>query len=114
MTRPHTPGGDRGETAELLVADHLAGGDGAPLAAVQDLDVVGLHALAQGDVFLDAGDVEGPGLAEVELDLSRSFGLRPGVQEVSSLPSSTLRSCPRGIAVAGGGERWHPVTKSVA
>ena len=55
----HLAGGDGGESAELLLADDPAGGDGAPLAVRQNLNVVGLHALAEGDVFLDARDIKG-------------------------------------------------------
>ena len=61
---------DCGEAAQLLVADEPAGRDGVPFPAVENLDVLGLHTFAQGDILLDTRDIEGPGLAKVELDLA--------------------------------------------
>jgi hypothetical protein len=73
----HTLGGDSGETTELFMADDLAGGDRAPLIAIQYLHVVLLHTLAPGDVLLKARDVEALGSAEVELDRTGGYGYAP-------------------------------------
>lgn len=48
----HPPGGDGREATELLLNDDLPSGD--PLVAIDDIHVIGLDPLVQGDVFLEA------------------------------------------------------------
>ena len=80
------------------MADDLAARDGAPLAAIQDLHMIRLHPLALRNVFLDAGDVEGPGLAEVELDGAGRLvscrspgGIELAVSQVALVPRRIAR-----------------------
>ena len=62
--------GDSGEAIELAVADGRAGGDGFPGAGDQGFDFVLGDALAKGEHFLGADDVEGARLAEIDFQPS--------------------------------------------